>query len=154
MRRKRTDAYGSATEGALDTYGGVGGRSRPVPTSGIRLGRQRQPVNSPILRGEVRASNVTSGRRIGFNKVIQGTGKQRGKSSKIDISGETQTAYKGSPESFGPKIDPVRVWMRFGKGVGARVTSFTAISAGSATALSKKEKENKKKRIGRTILMP
>ena len=154
MRRKRTDAYGSATEGALDTYGGVGGRSRPVPTSGIKLGRQRQPANSPILRGEVRASNVTSGRRIGFNKVIQGTGKQRGITNKKNISGPNQTLGQVTESTKRP-VNTVSFLMSRGMNYLTGLFVTGGISKGVTSALKNNNEEKKqKKRVGRTILSP
>ena len=66
MRRKRTDAYGSATEGALDTFGGVGGRSRPYPVKGGGFGKGKRP------QGEV--SHLTQGQKTFIDRFRQGKG--------------------------------------------------------------------------------
>jgi len=72
-------------------------------------------------------------------------------SSRRNISGPTQKNYEGTKSSVTTKyktINPVTFWMK-NLGPGAKITSFGAISAGSALSTKKKKQ---KKRVGRTIL--
>ena len=71
-------------------------------------------------------------------------------SSRRDISGPTQTGYKGTKPSVTtkPKTEnAARFWLKHIPG--ARITGIGAISAGSALSTKKKKQ---KKRVGRTIL--
>jgi len=90
-------------------------------------------------------TKVLAGRKIGYNKVIQGTGKQRGITSKKNISGPNQTLGQVTESTKRP-VNTVSFLMS--RGIN-RITSFGVISAGSAAATKKKKQ---KKRVGRTIL--
>ena len=100
MRRKRTDAYGSATEGALDTFGGVGGRSRPYPVKGGGFGKGKRP------QGEV--SHLTQGQKTFIDRYRQGKGgsskKQGGDKTwqdkkSLDAKQEVAKKKKFNPET-------------------------------------------------------
>jgi len=117
--------------------------TRPLSQSA----RNRKILESGTGRAGISGlKGFTGGRKSLFKTPKSGIIKYKPLSSKQDISGPTQTAgIHPTVTTKAKAIDPVR----FLTDRGWKITSFGAISAGSALSTKKKKQ---KKRVGRTIL--